>query len=224
MVRQNGSGQEAEISYRAAGKQDLPAIGRIYLRAFPGSIQELRSPNLQPQAVADLLAAVQDADPEAITVAQTAAGDLIGYIAAPTNICQVSRAALRPRRAPVLLWRLLTGRYRLSGRGLLTLILDRVHLRRSEPKADCSARVLSLAVDPQWQRRQVGRGLMQAALRRFRARGIDRVRLEVRPGNTAACRLYASLGFVVVGESRDSRGPWLVMTASTAGESRDDAA
>ncbi len=38
------------------------------------------------------------------------------------------------------------------------------------------------------------------------------MRLEVRPENQPARRLYQRIGFRVVGQFEDSRGPWEVMT------------
>jgi len=55
--------------------------------------------------------------------------------------------------------------------------------------------------------------LLEAALQRLREPGRPRVRLEVRPENLPARRLYKKHGFTVVGEFADSRGRWVVMAA-----------
>jgi ribosomal protein S18 acetylase RimI-like enzyme len=55
--------------------------------------------------------------------------------------------------------------------------------------------VMSLAVTPDQRSRGLGRRLMREVLRRLRAEGIREVRLTVEPTNTAAIKLYRSLGF-----------------------------
>lgn len=58
--------------------------------------------------------------------------------------------------------------------------------------------ILNLAVAPPHQRRGVGRLLARRALDELSARGARAVYLEVRESNTAARRLYESLGFEAV--------------------------
>ena len=57
------------------------------------------------------------------------------------------------------------------------------------------ARIYSLAVSPAARGMGIGRRLMVRAEREARARGCDRLRLEVRLDNVPAIRLYESLGF-----------------------------
>lgn len=207
---------------RPAVRADLPAAGGVYVRAFPDSRRDLHSPDLQPAAVADLLAVVQTVDPGAIMVAE-GSGEVAGYVVAPSDVTAISRAVWRRGLLLVWLWRWLRGRYGLTARGALRLLRDQVHLRRTSAVPDYPAHVLSVAVDPEWQSRGVGRALLQAALHRFRELGISTVRLEVRPANEAARHLYRAFGFAAVGETRDSRGRWTVMVADLAAQRADDA-
>jgi len=62
--------------------------------------------------------------------------------------------------------------------------------------------VTSLAVAPVRRGRGIGRLLLGALLERHRRAGATVAFLEVRPGNTEARRLYASLGFREVGRRR----------------------
>jgi len=57
---------------------------------------------------------------------------------------------------------------------------------------------------------------VQKGLAYLAACGAPRVRLEVRPDNTAALRLYERLGFATVGRTRDSQGEWLIMIREAA--------
>ncbi len=61
------------------------------------------------------------------------------------------------------------------------------------------AQVQNLAVHPAFRGRGVGRYLLVRGLLEARRRGAEKATLEVRPSNTAARRLYASLGFIEVG-------------------------
>jgi ribosomal protein S18 acetylase RimI-like enzyme len=217
------AGGSPRFATRPATRADLAAAGRVYVRAFPDSLRDLHSPRLKPEAVAELLAVVQAVDPGAIVVAERQGDGVVGYIVAPRDVRAVGRAVWRRGLLLVWLWRWLCGRYGLTARGALRLLRDQVHLRRSDGAPDHPAHVLSVAVEPEWQSRGVGRALAQAALRRFRQLGIAAVRLEVRPANAGARRLYRSLGFATVGETRDSRGRWVVMVADLAAQRADDA-
>jgi ribosomal-protein-alanine acetyltransferase len=60
--------------------------------------------------------------------------------------------------------------------------------------------LLSLAVDPSWRRRGIGRGLLDSYLATLRAEGVREITLEVRASNGPAHELYRDLGFEVQGE------------------------
>ncbi len=64
------------------------------------------------------------------------------------------------------------------------------------------AHVVTLAVDPAYRRRGIGRILMDALLHEARRLDAQRVTLEVRAGNTPAQGLYLSLGFHTVARRR----------------------
>ncbi|MCQ8897917.1 MAG: ribosomal protein S18-alanine N-acetyltransferase [Hadesarchaea archaeon] len=55
--------------------------------------------------------------------------------------------------------------------------------------------ILSIAVDPQYRRRGVGRALILKALERLRKEGATCVRLEARKSNLGARAFYSTLGF-----------------------------
>lgn len=57
------------------------------------------------------------------------------------------------------------------------------------------ARLYSIAVDPACRGRGLAERLINEAVGAAKARGADRLRLEVRPSNTAAQRLYERAGF-----------------------------
>jgi len=55
--------------------------------------------------------------------------------------------------------------------------------------------IKDLAVEPEFRRHGVGRGLLQRAVSRLLIEGVSRIKLEVREHNTPARRLYADEGF-----------------------------
>ncbi|HKV60321.1 MAG TPA: ribosomal protein S18-alanine N-acetyltransferase [Candidatus Acidoferrum sp.] len=62
------------------------------------------------------------------------------------------------------------------------------------------AEVLNLAVAPPARRKGQGGALLQASLDEFRARGVNRVFLEVRESNVKAMTFYAKHGFSQTGK------------------------
>ena len=62
--------------------------------------------------------------------------------------------------------------------------------------------ISGISVDPAFQRRGVGRALIDAAVAEARARGARRLRLRVLSHNEGAVRLYEQAGFVVEGVLR----------------------
>ena len=79
-----------------------------------------------------------------------------------------------------------------------------VRLGRVSPLAasDHVVTISGIAVDSPFQRRGVGRALLDAAATEARARGARRLTLRVLVHNGAAVRLYEAAGFVVEGVLR----------------------
>ncbi len=61
------------------------------------------------------------------------------------------------------------------------------------------AHVTTIAVDPAYRGRGLGRLLMSTLMEYARVQGADTMVLEVRPSNVAALNLYRSLGFRQIG-------------------------
>ena len=92
----------------------------------------------------------------------------------------------------------------LMGYGVLSVAADEAHL-------------LNLCVDPAWQGHGLGRRLLRRMIDLARWHMADRVFLEVRPSNPNAIALYASEGFVRIGQrpryypAKDGREDAIVM-------------
>lgn len=205
---------EPAVGFRIASRDDLLGIGRVYLRAFEQTLQHLRSPDLSAAAVADVVGACLLAEPESVIVAQAGpSGGIVGYIVGVADAGRVRRVSLARGLPLVWFWRWLSGRYRLPLRAAMGLLGDKVRFWEASraPGASCPARIISVAVDPACQRAGIGSRLLETALARLRGLRCGCVRLEVRPDNQAARRLYERFGFRRVGEYRDTRGPWEIM-------------
>jgi ribosomal-protein-alanine N-acetyltransferase len=61
--------------------------------------------------------------------------------------------------------------------------------------------VATIAVDPDYLRRGIGKALLGTALAAAEAEGAVRITLEVRIGNDAARALYEAFGFTITGVS-----------------------
>ena len=92
----------------------------------------------------------------------------------------------------------------LMGYGVLSVGADEAHL-------------LNLCVDPAWQGHGLGRRLLKRMVDLARWHMADRVFLEVRPSNPNAIALYASEGFLRIGQrpryypAKDGREDAIVM-------------
>jgi ribosomal-protein-alanine N-acetyltransferase len=64
------------------------------------------------------------------------------------------------------------------------------------------AEILSIGVAPEWQRRGIARYMVEGLVRAARRAEVRRLFLEVAVTNTAANRLYQSLGFEAVGRRK----------------------
>lgn len=76
------------------------------------------------------------------------------------------------------------------------------------------AHLLNLSVAAPWQRRGIGREILNFVLKLARDYGAGKVLLEVRPSNSAALALYAAGGFSEIGVRR---------CYYPAGDAREDA-
>jgi ribosomal-protein-alanine N-acetyltransferase len=78
------------------------------------------------------------------------------------------------------------GNRRIAGYAGYWLVIDEAHLS-------------TLAVEPSLRRHGIGELILREAMRHAVRQGAELMTLEVRPSNDAARRLYAKLGFRVVG-------------------------
>ena len=203
----------SDLTIRLATRDDLIGMAEVFLAAFPDSVRHVAGDtNPSPLAMADAFAIPLDAEPEAARVAIR--GEcIVGYCLSPAHFSRLRSVAVWRGHLCRLAWRWLTGRYHVGLRPLTVLARDQWiawRERRSDPFA-CEAHILSIAVHPDSHGQGVGGRLLAEGLAYLQGRGVRRVRLEVRPGNAPALRLYEKFGFLPAGRTRDSQDDWLIM-------------
>lgn len=139
-------------------------------------------------------------------------GQAVGYILAAIDVTRLRRAAFWPGHWLRVLRRALTGQYDLGWRTLRTVRGDKLAFLRGTRLCDAHrARLVSLAVAPDYQGRGIGRQLVSAGLEYLRGRRAQTIRIGVRPDNAPALHLYEAFGFHMCGEHYDSQGKWVIM-------------
>lgn len=206
-----GAEQDA-VLFASAARQDLPAIAEVFVAAFHAEILALLGAEPAPSMVAHMLALLHEAEPQALLTARLE-GSIVGYAYAPKSLKQIWRTAFSSRHIWDWFINWILGRYKIRFRAVRTLLLDKYYFVRSALRDQdrVEHRILSVGVVPAAQRRHIATKLVQLALHRFVLLGADRVRLEVRPENSAAVRVYSKLGFKITGSMSDSRGEWWIM-------------
>lgn len=197
--------------------EDVPGIGSLFLESFSDSVIHTcgKIPNFE--AIEDLFICVFQSEPEAVFVARDAAGQVVGYVLAPSNISNLWKKALWGGHFFRWAWRWLKGDYGFGWYPVRIMLFNKIEFFRSAftPQVYAPARILSVAVSPLVRGQGLGTKLMMSALQYFQEKKVPIIRLEVRPDNAPAIRVYEKLGFVQAGLTRDSQGDWLIMLKET---------
>lgn len=200
-------------TYRLARPADLEGVAQVFMAAFPATMAHYFRRPPAPRVVAEPFSLCLAAEPGAFWVAAAAAGSVAGYIFAPAHTSRLPWAALTRGFLLRWLWRWVSGQYSIGLAPVRALASNKLDFLASarRPQVHAEARILSVAVHPDHQGRGVARTLCQLGLGRLDRIGAGPVRLEVRPENVPALRLYTSLGFRVADTTRDGQGEWLIM-------------
>lgn len=196
-----------------AVRGDIPGIGKLFLEAFSDSVLHTcgKIPNFA--AIEDLFNCVYTAEPEGAFVARDTGGQIVGYVFAPARISNIWRHAVLGGHLFRWLWRWLKGDYGFGLHPVKIMFCNKIEFFRSAltPHKAAEARILSIAVSATARGQGLGTKLMQCALAYLREKKVPLIRLEVRPDNIPAKRIYEKLGFIPAGLTKDSQGDWLIM-------------
>lgn len=193
---------------------DIEGIASLFTESFMDSVLHHCGSRLpKPQAMQDVFSLVYEAEPEAALIATDTAGRLIGYCFAPVRLNRIWLKAVTGGHLVKWAWRWLTGKYGFGLHPVKVILLNKLAFLRSAaaPGKTANARILSIAVRPVARGLGVASALMVQADNYFRENQVTRVRLEVRPDNHPAIRVYEKLGYYAGGTTYDSQGPWLIM-------------
>lgn len=205
----------AQTEVRAAVVEDAPLVASLFRTCFGDSVTRIFPDGLPDWVTDELMKSVIMAEPGCCAVA-TAEEDLLGYCISPASMTRLWWGVLTGRP----LWRIIAAVLRreipLSRAALAEMSRDKLAFVGSFRRFSVgrTGQILSVAVSPPARGMGVGKLLIGRALQYLVGRGVRRVKLEVRPDNVPAVRLYRGFGFEAVGQTRDGQGEWTVMSLS----------
>lgn len=193
---------------------ELPAAVRIFLEAFHDNVRLVYGDQPKPDAMLDVWAFARETEPGGFLAARTPSG-LVGYAFFTSSVKRLQRAALRRGRPLVWALQALSGRYGVRWAQLGRLLWNKALFVGGSGRFRTSgdAQLLNIAVDEKARGGGVAKALVRAGMAYLASQGVGEVRLEVRPDNAPAIKVYRDAGYLERGRSRDIHGEWLVMTA-----------
>ncbi len=202
---------DATATIRRVEKRDINKVAILFSTGFPGSMETVfgkKQANLE--SLEDIFAFLRS-NCEQFYVAELD-GEVVGYIITPANMKYIWRKAMKSSFLIKALWRFITGKYQISLIKSILLIRNKLTFIKIPATWEKDVgQILSIAVDPGKRGMGIGKMLVREGLDSLKEQRVKGVKLEVRPKNKAAYKLYRSLGFTLIGQAVDSQGKWLVM-------------
>jgi ribosomal protein S18 acetylase RimI-like enzyme len=200
------------ISVTTAKKEELAAIAQLFLEGFSGAIEAALGKIPRACWAESLAQALWSIEREGFILARED-NRVIGYIVVTRDLKGIVRGVLLRGYLLRWIWGWLSGRYGLGrksmGRafkGLFSFIGG-----SGKYRSQGNAQILSIAVANNRRGVGIGTRLVEEALKYLEKGKVSEVRLEVRPDNLPARRIYEKLGFVVKGTIPTIIGESLVM-------------
>lgn len=192
-------------------KHILP-VSDLFCRAFDDSIGFFVPNNFRiSEAVTDIFTLLHHSIPEGILVAVDDKETVLGYIVVTGDIRCLWKDAFLSGFVFRALYRWLTGSYGIGMTSVIRIIRNKLFYMGFELSTKPVGQILSIAVDPCCHGKGIGKALVDSGLDLLNSRGVDTIKLEVRPENSAALRIYSRYGFVEKGRTRDLQGEWIIM-------------
>jgi ribosomal protein S18 acetylase RimI-like enzyme len=176
-----------------------PAMAQVHLRAFPTSLRSRLGCGFLERFYVEFCRHPYD---QGFVAYEEGSGRMAAFVVG-TSRAHAHRLAFLLRRAPYLSWRI--GERWLADpevRMLVRFALEGGPGRgAARPAAICPVRLLSIAVDPDFQGSGAAQTVAEAFEARLRAAGHDRVGLSVHADNPRAIAFYQKTGWEVTHQS-----------------------
>ena len=194
--------------------EEMGAAVSVFLEAFHDGAAYVYGNPPRPEAMVDVWSFAREVEPGGFLAARDAAGTLLGYAFITSSVGGLRQKAIR-RLAPLRwAWRAVCGRYGIVWAHVFRLFANKFAFSRSSGKFRTSgdAQLLNIATAGYARGQGVASALVSAGLAYLRERGVQELRLEVRPDNLPALAVYIRAGFAEAGRTSDPGGEWIVMT------------
>ncbi|MGB9812629.1 MAG: GNAT family N-acetyltransferase [Thermovenabulum sp.] len=196
---------------RTAVLKDVESIAEVFLKAFEGSIKFFTPITSGiKRAFCALFTLLICTFKEGVMVAEEE-NKIVGYIVMADNVKRLWKEAFLSGFIFKFIINYFRGDYGVKIKDALRIVFNKLFFLRFEVNTASSAQLLSIGVLPECHGKGIGKALLEKGMEYIRKKGIKRVKLEVRPNNTSAVKLYERFGFKVKGRTRDLQGEWLIM-------------
>lgn len=199
-----------------ATPEDLNQIAALFLESFDETIKHFFNNGFTPvAALEDFFGFLLKEEPGAFWVARhegKALKNILGYIVVVADLPFLWRRAFLGGYVFHWIKHFMQGVYGVNIKVSYRIIGNKFAFwRHSRSLPQHRSQILSLAVTGDCRGQGLGRVLLEKGIFYLHKCGKKNIKLEVRPWNKAALRLYSSSGFKPTGNTRDSQGEWLVM-------------
>ncbi|TYP52510.1 GNAT family N-acetyltransferase [Thermosediminibacter litoriperuensis] len=195
----------------AAEIKHIEAVVDIFCAAFSRSIMFFTPLNSAvKRAFRDFFMLLRDTFNGGFMVAVDG-NEVCGYIVMADDIKRLWLRAIFSGFLFKIFLKAIGGIYGVGLSTIYRVVKNKLCYMKFEVTTRPSAQLLSIAVAPEHHGRGIGKKLLEAGLKYMASLGVRRVKLEVRPDNAPAVRIYEKYGFKPAGKTRDLQGDWLIM-------------
>ncbi|MDK2879876.1 MAG: [ribosomal protein S18]-alanine N-acetyltransferase [Thermoanaerobacteraceae bacterium] len=191
--------------------QHIEAVVDIFCSAFESSISFFAPVNLKlKKAFKDVFTLLHLVFGKGFMVA-VMGDEVCGYIVMADNIKRLWLGTVFSGFLVKMAAKAIFGAYCLNLSTIFKVIKNKLFYMKFEMLTISCGQLLSIAVLPRHHGKGIGKRLLEAGINYMESRGIKRIKLEVRPDNTPAVRMYEKYGFRPAGRAKDLQGDWLIM-------------
>lgn len=198
-----------------AQSRHIEAVAEVYCLAFENSITFF-TPMTQKikNAITDIFFLLYQVFGRGFMVA-VKDDEVCGYIVMADDVKKLWIKALTSGYLLRAAVSVISGEYGLTLPTLYKIAKNKLFYLRFEMSTQPCAQLLSIAVCPKYHGEGIGQKLVTTGMKYIESLGVSRIKLEARPDNTPAIRLYKKFGFQIKGETKDLQGKWLIMVRET---------